>query len=262
MGRQRFGVVPLETDSVHDHDNDSSAMKAFEHSAPAMTIQKTESPLTASDKRIPELDGLRGVAIFSVILYHYIANAPHPKSNIWLSRIANVLTQGAIGVDLFFVLSGFLIGGILLASRESPRYFRTFYLRRFYRIIPLYYGWLLLFGLLGLIERNWGGPTGAEFYTVRPYWAHFLFIQNYYCRSDPCLNVLAQPYLVVGSGGAVLFGFPTGRKTFAYRAFGKGDGSGDSVFADVPHISDPGIRPAERRYGDFRRIFLDAKSRR
>src|SRR5579862_9159975 len=143
-------------------------------------MEMTGNPaVLAGGKRIPELDGLRGLAIFLVILSHYIGDAPHGVPHSWQSRIGAFLGQGAVGVDLFFVLSGFLIGGILLNSRTSSRYYKTFYLRRFHRIIPLYYGWLLLFGLLWLIERSWGGPAGAAF-TTKQYWAHFLFIQNYF----------------------------------------------------------------------------------
>jgi len=141
------------------------------------------SPSFRNSERIPELDGLRGLAIFMVILYHYIGYPPHGASHTWPSRIGTILGQGATGVDLFFVLSGFLIGGILLGTRESPRYYRTFYLRRFHRIIPLYYGWILLFGFLWLVARKWGGPAGADFSTVTPYWAYFLFLQNYFFGS-------------------------------------------------------------------------------
>jgi peptidoglycan/LPS O-acetylase OafA/YrhL len=137
----------------------------------------------ASNQRIPELDGLRGLAIFLVILYHYIGYPPHGTSHSMLSRMATILGQGGVGVDLFFILSGFLIGGILLNTRASPRYYKTFYLRRFHRIIPLYYAWILLFGLLWLAAPKWGGSVGADFRTVTPYWAYFLFIQNYFFGS-------------------------------------------------------------------------------
>ncbi len=157
--------------------------------SPSGASAKVAAPLAGSasglreSSRIPELDGLRGLAIFLVILYHYISVAPHGASHTWPSRIGTILGQGATGVDLFFVLSGFLIGGILLSTRESPRYYKTFYLRRFHRIIPLYYGWILLFGLLWLIARKWGGSAGADFRTLTPYWAYFLFIQNYFFGS-------------------------------------------------------------------------------
>jgi peptidoglycan/LPS O-acetylase OafA/YrhL len=77
-----------------------------------------------SDRSEP-LDALRGLAISMVIARHYFG-----------------FKFGMFGVDLFFVLSGFLIGGILLDSREQPGYFSSFYGRRAFRILPLY--WLLL----------------------------------------------------------------------------------------------------------------------
>lgn len=81
---------------------------------------------------IPALDGLRGVAILLVIASHYLGQN-------W--RIATV---GWTGVSLFFVLSGFLITGILLDEKDKPHYFRNFYARRTLRIFPLYYLVLIL----------------------------------------------------------------------------------------------------------------------
>jgi peptidoglycan/LPS O-acetylase OafA/YrhL len=78
------------------------------------------------------------------------------------------------GVDLFFILSGFLIGGILLDAKESSSYYRTFYIRRFYRIMPLYYSWLGLLALLWFVT-----PPSAGFRPPLPFWTYVLFIQNY-----------------------------------------------------------------------------------
>jgi peptidoglycan/LPS O-acetylase OafA/YrhL len=80
--------------------------------------------------RIIELDGLRGLAVLSVVLAHYFGEVNH--------RIF-VFDLGWLGVDLFFVLSGFLIGGILIDNRGSPNFFSTFYTRRALRIFPIYY---------------------------------------------------------------------------------------------------------------------------
>jgi peptidoglycan/LPS O-acetylase OafA/YrhL len=131
-------------------------------------------------KRIPELDGLRGLAIFFVILCHYVGGNPPGLRHSFVRRIAEVLGLGSIGVDLFFILSGFLIGGILLNSRSSQLYYKTFYLRRFFRIIPIYYLWLALFGLATIAAKIWNIWGGAEFHTVVPYWAYFIFLQNYF----------------------------------------------------------------------------------
>lgn len=103
-------------------------------------------PLTPEHSgRIAELDGLRGLAILLVILCHYVGNAGHAQLGFWPHRFLSAFTAGWSGVDLFFVLSGFLIGGILLNAREAPHYFRAFYMRRVFRILPIYYLWTLLF---------------------------------------------------------------------------------------------------------------------
>src|SRR3984893_13519432 len=138
----------------------------------------TQSPPNGKQPRIPELDGLRGFAILLVVSIHYFYDpgANLPKS---LHYLQSLFALGWTGVDLFFVLSGFLIGGILLEVRTSSNYFKTFYIRRFFRIVPLYYLWL--FCLIALVSL--GGPF---FQSSSPsgqpgidwqIWAHFLFLQ-------------------------------------------------------------------------------------
>jgi peptidoglycan/LPS O-acetylase OafA/YrhL len=100
-------------------------------------IQATRLP-----GRIDALDGLRGVAVLLVMGFHFAAVYPLADSGR-LDRLAEGLLQsGWCGVDLFFVLSGFLITGILYDSRASAHFFRNFYARRVLRIFPLYYGLL------------------------------------------------------------------------------------------------------------------------
>src|SRR5436309_2859727 len=87
--------------------------------------------------RLPELDGLRGIAILLVIMFHYMIVCLHFDAtamycSVWFFQI------GWSGVDLFFVLSGFLIGGILLDHRNASNMLKVFYVRRACRILPLY----------------------------------------------------------------------------------------------------------------------------
>jgi peptidoglycan/LPS O-acetylase OafA/YrhL len=100
------------------------------------------APVVAVSNRIPALDGVRGLAILLVMLHHFTLNF---AAEAWLPKLGlRVLGAGWFGVDLFFVLSGFLITGILYDAKNSPVYFRSFYMRRVLRIFPLYYGVLLL----------------------------------------------------------------------------------------------------------------------
>ena len=109
------------------------------------TASASQPPTTIPNwsARIPALDGLRGVAILLVLLRHAVFGVSSVQGIETHSRSTFLfLATGQLtwsGVDLFFVLSGFLIGGILLDVRSSPRYFQTFYLRRAYRILPLYF---------------------------------------------------------------------------------------------------------------------------
>jgi peptidoglycan/LPS O-acetylase OafA/YrhL len=100
--------------------------------------------LSAPDfsRRIPQLDGLRGVAIAIVVVYHHVNFAVDAGAPRIVKILVRPTSLGWSGVDLFFVLSGFLIGGILLDARESPNYFRVFYRRRVCRIFPLYFAFL------------------------------------------------------------------------------------------------------------------------
>jgi peptidoglycan/LPS O-acetylase OafA/YrhL len=108
-------------------------------------MNRSTEPGTAIS-HYPALDGLRGVAILLVLLLHFGVGADF-RSHVgggWAAALERLFYVGWVGVDLFFVLSGFLISSILLTSRNEPAYFRTFYGRRALRILPLYYFVLVL----------------------------------------------------------------------------------------------------------------------
>jgi peptidoglycan/LPS O-acetylase OafA/YrhL len=135
----------------------------------------------AAKGRIPELDGLRGTAILSVLSFHYVSQQGAAAHGTMAALLQRLVVLGWSGVDLFFVLSGFLIGGILMDARESPSYFRTFYARRFFRIIPIYYLWILAYiALIGFAGAKVQALSNSG---LRPtlgfsVYAHFLFLQN------------------------------------------------------------------------------------
>lgn len=98
---------------------------------------------------MPELDVLRGVAILLVLFYHgFGLSYATTRLTGWPRFFIASTSYGWVGVDLFFVLSGFLITGILLESRSFPAYYRRFYIRRGLRILPIYCAILLVLGVV------------------------------------------------------------------------------------------------------------------
>jgi peptidoglycan/LPS O-acetylase OafA/YrhL len=126
---------------------------------------------TETRKRIPELDGVRGLAIALVLLHHYATVTITSNKVLYFAFLPTYLMWS--GVDLFFVLSGLLIGGILLDNRESHRYYAVFYLRRIYRIFPLYYLMIMLL-VIGVSVC----PHSPLFEGSMPIWIFPLYAQN------------------------------------------------------------------------------------
>ena len=108
-------------------------------------------------QHIPVLDGIRGLAIIMVLVAHFTTiiegylKEYFPLTGPICTKLA---LSGLMGVDLFFVLSGFLITGILLDTKNTRGFFKKFYARRFLRIFPLYYGilFVLFFALPTIIS--------------------------------------------------------------------------------------------------------------
>ncbi len=123
-----------------------------------------EKPIT-QQFHIPSLDGLRGIAILLVMLNHAIG-LPLVHYGGARSILSNMVASTGYGVQLFFVLSGFLISGILLDSRGTDGYFKNFYVRRMLRIFPLYYGTIFAFYC---IARFIGFEGGQLFFHRLPW---------------------------------------------------------------------------------------------
>lgn len=123
--------------------------------------------------RLPYLDGIRGMAILLVLFYHYVPCQIFTTDAAWLVRLKYSSEIAITGVDLFFVLSGFLIAGILRRNREASNYFAVFYIRRFARIVPIY---LVLLAAFVLLPKGnaWLFDGGI------PLWSYATFTQNIY----------------------------------------------------------------------------------
>lgn len=124
---------------------------------------------------VPELDGLRGLAILAVFLYHC-----HPRlQGTWL--YAGSL-WGWSGVSIFFTLSGFLITSNLLVARDRPNYFHNFHARRALRIWPLY---ILLLAVVYLNAPWFIGPSVWDAVRTAPWLAYIFFVQNLFHLTLP-----------------------------------------------------------------------------
>ncbi len=120
--------------------------------------------LQTSDRRVYELDGLRGLAGLMVVFSHYFGEVTHGV------RGTNF---GWVGVDIFFVLSGFLIGKLILEKKNCTNFFTVFYVRRFWRIVPSYMITLVVVSALLLIVP----ATWADADHPLPLWTYFTFLQ-------------------------------------------------------------------------------------
>ncbi|HEY9777705.1 MAG TPA: acyltransferase [Planktothrix sp.] len=146
------------------------------------SLQGKPKRTVAQGNRLPALTGLRGVAVLLVVIQH-ATTAMYGPCSFELRRLTAPFFCCWCGVDLFFVLSGFLLTDILLKQCSSPHYFRNFYARRCLRIWPLYYGFLALAALVAVATHSsfHGSQSGAALVFSA------LFLNNVYQSSHlPC----------------------------------------------------------------------------
>jgi peptidoglycan/LPS O-acetylase OafA/YrhL len=140
--------------------------------SPKPSTDPVDSPpnIAPKTRRDPALDGLRGLAILFVFIFHYGGGlqSTHPAQ-----RLAGYFTQFAwCGVVLFFALSGFLITGSLWETNHTIPRLLNFYARRALRIFPLYFGALIAVAVAALV-------TGAHLSQLRPLVVFVFFLQNF-----------------------------------------------------------------------------------
>lgn len=199
--------------------------------------RKAEIPLGG---RIPVLDGLRGIAVLLVMVFHFWMVGTTTGTMLWERVYASAAGMGWAGVDLFFVLSGFLITGILYDSRGSRHYYQVFYGRRTVRIFPLYYAslalffWIIPFLLVRLhhleLPEAHNSPLAKLFaWTYLVNWyegakgfnAIALPLQHFWSLAIEEQFYLAWPFLVLTLGRRRLMGLCWGLMAFGFglRAF-------------------------------------------
>ncbi len=174
---------------------------------------------------VPELDGIRAIAIWLVLIVHVVMHgSPSGSSLHGVPRVAFLAVSHMwLGVDLFFVLSGFLITGILLDAKRRPDYYRTFFVRRALRIVPIvavvlvamsllepgYSAWYA-FGALFLADfvpsAHVAVPPGAP-----PLWS--LAVEEQFYLLWPVVVMALSPFRLALLAGAIILAEPV------FRAF-------------------------------------------
>ena len=147
-------------------------------SAPALA-----APATAliMGRKLQSLDGLRAIAVMSVVFCHLQGFLP--AVNIPMFVLQKYLGQGWMGVDLFFVLSGFLITSLLMDTRLAENYFSGFYGRRILRIFPLYYlvliSVMVISQLLVNIHAQAAPAIASSVPPPQDRWVYLCFLTNW-----------------------------------------------------------------------------------
>jgi len=185
-------------------------------------LQAAGGPAGPQIRRVGELDGVRAIAIWLVLAVHITIRGDAARVGATLHGPARAAFLAVdhmwLGVDLFFVLSGFLITGILLDTKESPTYFRDFYVRRVLRIVPLvalvlgglvlvapgYEAWyamsaFFLSDLAPLVHVY--GPTGAP-----PFWS--LAVEEQFYLLWPVFVLVLPTRRLVLLAAAIVVGEP------------------------------------------------------
>jgi len=134
--------------------------------------------IKSESKRITELDGIRGIAALLIITWHYGTSQLVNNHSLAAGYFKVMSTYFWTGVDLFFILSGFLLGNILLKNRSSENYFKAFYIRRICRIFPIYY--LVLTIVFVICILGIGYSTDWWFNDKISYWPYLFYVQNIY----------------------------------------------------------------------------------
>ena len=183
--------------------------------------------------RLPALDGLRGLAILMVFGYHLALFGGWDAPTAVDRALAGLLLHGWIGVDLFFVLSGFLITGILLDTRGRPGWLKRFYLRRILRIVPPYYAALavqfVVLAALGQLDRahlGWTASWLTNHFVAREGWDalatsmhHYwsLAVEEQYYLLWPALAALLPRAALRWTAALLLLGASVARVILAQR---------------------------------------------
>ncbi len=169
--------------------------------ATAAVLKPNAGPVVR-EERIPELDGIRGVAVLLVLIVHFAIFTATSGIDRFIPTFVGL---GATGVDLFFVLSGFLITGILIRSKTSPGYFTHFYGRRVVRIFPLYYAYLVIYFCFvnrtslpqlhyWLYLSNWKTAFGKDFVPLAHFWS--LSIEEQFYLVWPMIVYLVPAWML------------------------------------------------------------------
>jgi peptidoglycan/LPS O-acetylase OafA/YrhL len=172
--------------------------------SPAQPASSGDPENPGGFQHIPALDGIRGLAILLVLFFHLFASNPETGSRL-LDLLNQFRESCYLGVNLFFVLSGFLITGILLDTRTRPHFFKTFYARRALRIFPLYYGVLVVLLLLTRpLHFIWSGwpfyyftyTANLALWNVGPLNLHAFNINHFWSLQVEEQFYLVWPFLV------------------------------------------------------------------